>query len=1428
MRTFNYKLFVALAAGTLLVAGLIYGVHELQTRKLGQAFLLQAKRAQESKNLKEAESFLTRYVAIAPTDARVLEELGLLQIKNRRLEQAFFTLGRCLRIEPGRIEARRELVDIAIKLDRHTDAQNNLEYLLEHSTPDARLFLLKARCHVARREFPKAVEAFEASLKLAPESLDTYLELADLHQDTMENSTAAERCLEQMVQRNPGLPLAYVRRGTRTLDRSVAKSEVELTVAKPNASGAIETSRDAASTANRDAIRALDLDPYLPEGHLLSARCQLLLGSMAEARHSCDEYLEAARKRGITPVTDIYSLLASLALAEKKPKDAAAWLRKGLEHHPNAYELRWNLAILELESGEMKKAQATAQRLAGPAYLQPLVNYFHARCEVESKRWLAAAKELEASRLTLSPWPEVQKQAEFWLGHCYEQIGNSDQQLLSFRRAVAADPLWATARLSLARTLLTLGRLEECQEQYQLASRLPQAPATILLDATRVLILVNLQRNTSERNWAVPQALLKEAETLLPDSDQVPILRAEIMVAQGQVAEAQTHLEMARDKQPDSESLWLSLAALAERNDNWDRSLEILNEAQETLGDRVRIRLTRARHILLRGDRDQAVAQIKELARPSPSFSESDQLMLDSGLAGLLLSAGDFAAAEELCIKVAVKQPSNLRVRLLLFDLAFQARKTEGMQKLLGELAAIEGTGPLWRYGSAIDCYVRGDLPGALNHLGEAALLRPAWSRIPLLRAQILSAQGKADAAITSFQEAIDLGERQATVITQAIDLLVQRERWVEVDRLIRKLEAQNTPFSDSLLLIASDVSMRLQDSDRSLKLVHELKKKGLKSIADRIFVSRILFRLKQSQEAEDILREAVQANEAAPEGWIALIQFLGQTKQLEKADAELQKAESAIEPARRMLALAQCHDSLGHVAEAEKFYQLALEERPNDPLVEYHLGDYRLRKGQIDLAEPLLERLANRDSTAVRNQAWARRNLALISANRGGLENLKIAQEELEKNLKDDPRSAPDLGAKAIVLASLGWPEARQSAIEILQGLLERGEGVGTTETGEIRFLLAKLQLAEGKWGDSSKTMQTLLGRRASESRYVAWYVDALLDRSEVSEADLWIRKLTLVAPKEAATVCFQARSAFLRKRDTDALQILLNFLEAEKSAAAPQRAVELRDVSLLLERFARQRASDTSLRAKYQAAAEQALQQYLERRPEEKLALAAFLCRTDRMEQGLEMLETHAKDARPEEIAATCAIVIGNPSARNRYGKRIESLLKAALTEKDRPVPLLLSLADLLTMQDEYDQAEKLYREVLAKTPGNLVAANNLAILLALHPQKPRQREGLEAVNRALEKIGTGPSLIDTRAIVHLAAGKPQLALEDANRAVAMQPVAGHQFHRAQAAAAVGNRELARSAWQQAKAAGLTLERLHPLERTAYKSLSAALEAP
>ena len=1188
--------------------------------------------------------------------------------------------------------------------------------------------------------------------------------------------------------------------------------------------------------AETDAVRALELAPDHRDGLLLIARCATGKGQYERARE------HAARAVKLYPRSaDAYLTLADVELRAGNPQEAVTWLRDGLKLTVGDQELLASLVTLLLDEGEVRKAQEMVNTLEAEPRSARLAGYLQARIDYAQGRWLEASRGFEQARTQLTLQPELGRQMEYWLADCYGQMGDLQRRLAAYQRAAEIAPSWVPARLGIASTLLSAGRVDEALPELRQLVKAPNAPAAWWTQLVRALVIRNTRLAPSERDWQEVENALEHAAQTDSESVQVAILRFDVLVAQNRVQEAGKLLQDAQAKNPKSVELWIARAALADRQRDWQPAANLLDEAERQLGDSVALRLARAAHLVRRRENNTAES-LRKLSDNTKQFLMADVLELWRGLAWTSFRVGDDEHAKRLAERVAEREPDNLRIQLLMLDLAVRAGDALGMTPILREIERIQGRGPLWHYGRAVHFHLLANeglnqkalFHQAQEHLAEARKLRPEWSRIPALAAEIHNLQGDQDRAIEEYLQAIDLGERSTEAVRRVIGLLYRRQRYGEADQIIRRLEEEQGPFLADLARMASELSLRLGDSSRALEIARQVAEKS-NDHRDHIWLAQILEglglsaksdeRTDESQsalrEAEATLRHAVELADAVPDTWAALASFLVRTEQTEKVESVLAEVRRKVPPEKAPLVLARCYEAIGKPEEAQKQCEAALAAAPKDPATVAWAADFFARTGNQPEAEKQLRRIiAGQVQAKQQLVLWARRKLATILAARGGYPNLQQALDLVERNLAAGT-SVEDQRVKAILLASHPQRRRRREAIRILETVLQGR----WSPAREDQFVLARLYVAEGDWSKAARQLKPLVDSPRTEPQYVAAYVETLLKQEDLAQAESWLTRLEEVASQQFSTAGLRAEALFQRGEFDRAINVLKRYLE-DPNSQPTDRTVRLDLVASYLQTNAqRPKGTDQDrVASKLVGEAEAIRREYVAQHPEQEILIAAILSQQGRREEALELAEKAWKTAEPTTIArATAALQAGGAASPDEL-QRIETILLAALEKHERAAPLLLGLANLRISQERYKEAEALLREVIGRNDGSVVALNNLAVLLAL--QQTQLKEARQLIEKAIERAGPISHLLDSRASVYVALGKPSEALADLDAAIAEDANPTSYFHKAQLHYKAGQQEAAAQALAEAHDLGLTLSLLSPLERPAYQKLHAALK--
>src|SRR5262249_12776702 len=154
---------------------------------------------------------------------------------------------------------------------------------------------------------------------------------------------------------------------------------------------------------------------------------------------------------------------------------------------------------------------------------------------------------------------------------------------------------------------------------------------------------------------------------------------------------------------------------------------------------------------------------------------------------------------------------------------------------------------------------------------------------LPLCEARLNDLDGRKDAALSLYLRAIELGERDPDGLRRAAELLYERRRYAEADRVLRKVPDQ-TLLPQETRRVAAEVPLRAQDVPRALGLAQAAVAADSQDYRDQLWLGRVYWAAGQPDRAEPALLRARELAKAAPETWVALVQFLAATGKMDRA----------------------------------------------------------------------------------------------------------------------------------------------------------------------------------------------------------------------------------------------------------------------------------------------------------------------------------------------------------------------------------------------------------------------------------------------------------------------------------------------------------------------------------------------------------------
>ena len=1383
----------------LVCGGAGYGIHSVQMRRQSTVLLELARAATAENDAIRAVEFYKQYLAMKPDDPDANAELAGLYEELAKSKPAFaleaigLLEGKVLSLQPARHAERLKLAKLYMQTAKFAAAREHLNQLVASNDPaanaDPEVFLLLARCDRHEKKNDDARKRYEKALATGRAPSAASLEMAlflryDLN--APQSIVEADAAMNLLIQLRPQEIEARLARGRYRLragDRRGAREDIEVAYNLPGGAADNDVVLQLASLAASD-------DPKF-------------------ARSLLEQALRSQPDNVVLILGLAEMMMATNAEADARQVllDAARKLNDG---DPRLLDIADRLIDVKDFDGALIAANRLALNDRGAA----AVGYLRGRVHVLRGDWPQAIPELESSLASVRRNANLHKKAYLALALGYGSASDYPNQLRCFEAAWGIDPASATAQFGVAETLAAMGQTAKATEHYrELAGKYPVAR----LRYARLKFAEIAGRPVRDRNWAEFDRALGPK----PYPPDIEVLAANALYLQQKPAEAIQQLTVALALDPKQVQAWHALALLRGLQ-NRDAGLKTLDEALLKIGDSVDLRLLRAQ-LLTRGPKSVDLPAVLGLADKA-EFPAAEKFRLFGGLADLLVALDKRAEAISMLRKAAAEMPFDLPTRLALFDLANSIPDAGVRDQILEEIRKLDGAaGAVTIVAEVARELTVQPQPDPATRTALAARLaiargkRDSWGRIHVLLGDLAHSEGRLDAALAEYRKGIDRGERGEALIRRVVQILWEKQNYQEATQLLARMTATGGLPSDLERQFALMRSALTDDKQQGLAWVRSPDVADSKNYRDHLTRGTVFFLHGQTVEAMAALQQAKSLRDDAPETWVSIVRFLAATGQKEAAIQQANAAEKRLRqpdvklpnPAIIPLALGECREIVGEFAAAEVEFKKAWALNEADPTAPLRLYMLYQRAGKSKEADALLTKVIATGKTE--GALWARRMkaIALVSG-ADAFKHVPKALEWLDENLRDGNNAIDDIRAKAFVIAI--DPFQRQKGIDLLNETAAK-----SPLTPEQNFFLSKLQLQSGRPDLAEKALQdaTKAGPLASPE-HTAALAHLQLNRGDLLEARQTLNRLKLRAPNSWEANFEEARYLAKAGRTAEGAKLILNFPwpgdETQKAVALGRALEEI--------------GSSDDAEMLYRKIFDK------DKGPMGHVPLAQFLVRRGRGSAAIAILwDIRAKAPAPAtarllSISVRSRVAVPVPAADTPAWEKTVAEIEAWVAEKLKESPknedLLTASAELADAKGAYDAAIDLYnRAAQHGTPESRgIQLNNVAILTALH-KKDGGEATLRLINEAIGLRGPAPSLLDTRAIVRMAAGDYGEAIRDLDIAAKSDPRAVFQYHMAVAYYRLANAPARTVALAEAKKLGLTKANLHPLEWDEYQKL-------
>jgi tetratricopeptide (TPR) repeat protein len=1361
MVSVNVRFLAKLLFGVVVVAAVVAGVHFVQQKRIPNALRAQIDRATDDGNADLAIRHLRQYLEFRPDDLDARSDLATrLKARGSTAELAFL-YDRILRGNPNLPAIRRDALALAVEQHRYSDAVEHAKKLLEFEPNDGPAWRLLADSLAALHRNEETVAAYEKAIAHAGDDPAAFAEYVTWLWTEVNRTADAMVVADRFVAAFPKRPEPLVLRSRMRM------SENEL--ARPDVIADLEKARSLAPD-HADALQ-LAADWRQRAGETSAARDLLVEGI---ARHPSD--VRFPRR------------LAWLDLNRGNPITALATLEMGLTRVKAGYdELLIPLGDLLIQLGETKRAASIATQLEAKATTTAKVQakYLRARLAMKSADWPTAIATLTELRTDTVTLPGLTQQANLLLAIAHRQTANVAAERECLMLVLNRDPKHVAARVALAQSFLVAGDSTAAIREFDEAAKSPYASGGTAAMPIR-LRAIRLQQSSTARpqDWIeLERACTALAQRFPKEPGEAARLFADLFLRKGEPSRAVALLRQEIGRRPNDARVWAQLVEATAVGFGSAAALAVCEEGLAIAGDGPDLRIAKAN-----------VAALDPLGSiPFDSFDLQIEAWTDADQARLLGGLVDAAARchspamVRLTQRLAARRAGDPLGWVTLFEQAVLNNDAKAMALARSQLVRIEGpSGPNVVYVNQID---KPDLATLVKTFGEM----PTRADVCILRSRC---EFDVESKVKWLERGLTLEPTNYAVVRELFSTCARENRPAMLESLVVRLNADPRWNGDSLrrvVLLAVAANPACDATATWDRLTTN-------DPAGFAFRAEVEVLRRNGELAQGWLRRACDSPIATPDDFTRIV------KRFPDEASKMMAVAAKRFPPRAIAAL---DVSLSAVGEPSKL-PATLDRL--QAVVAFESLRGRPREAIAALTNAKLNSSYNPT-----DQTWIARTLAILRAAHGEpTERTQAAVELL--NLPIDGMTADE--RRTIAAAMVGLHRSLDG--EMRNAVLVRAADLLATATApRDRYLVFQILRTIGDDASRNRARQLLnelLKTDPTNREFLVAGLEELLEAKALPQGEPFAAALRQHAGDAFPAIAVVARYECAIGRFDRVLPLVEAWCRAGESRSAVLTARTMKSADLLDE-LARRPDVRTSQSAK--AITNAAIDKYaalLPARLEAAPAAAGLLATNGRPDDAITFVNRFAA-VLPNRTKAAAGVAILRSGTFTPAGvATARAWLDAALADDLFGNAVQLNLGEFFALTGDRDKADATFRGVLERDPQNTIALNNLAWVLATKPEQ--SHTALTLVDRAAKDRGLTPELLDTRARIHIAAKKGELAERDLLAALNQQKSPLRYFHLALAKQSANKPDEAKSLFRQALDAGLEPGMVHPDDRATYRS--------
>jgi tetratricopeptide (TPR) repeat protein len=507
----------------------LHGRHVVQTTSYLKTAGLEALDQGENQT---AFNLLQQYLLFNGGDSEVRATVSRLlgdQTHDRdALIQAFNINEHLLISDKSNHDLRLRQAQVAIQLDRLSDAQDHLERLQESLPQAAVVWHLSGIVSEKLADIETAASCFEHATTLPDCTEASYQQLVSLLVSADRSGKAvkvstdrAEELLNHMVSRFKSTESLRIRAEWLLSEQRYSEALADLWQA---------------AEESPDDLSVMQL-------LVRTTQKQFHHDSSVEARASQLQLIAHLRTRIETrpDITALRRWLSVLLWQAGQQKEAVALLNSSLAAAPDDLRMRTILFDYLIELNQVQSAEQIADHLPQRSLNRGLTEYMHGRLLMVQQHWSEAIDAFDMAAGLAADDEYIVARSYMNQAQCRARTGDINAARETYRTVVQAHPDSDSGRLGVAASYVESNQLALAIAEYRQLLHVEEVPAYL----ANLLIEWNLTQPLSNRDWTEADRLVSDDDPLVKDEVQRILLQADLLFAKGYPASALKLLDAA-------------------------------------------------------------------------------------------------------------------------------------------------------------------------------------------------------------------------------------------------------------------------------------------------------------------------------------------------------------------------------------------------------------------------------------------------------------------------------------------------------------------------------------------------------------------------------------------------------------------------------------------------------------------------------------------------------------------------------------------------------------------------------------------------------------------------------------------------------------------------------------------------------------------